>query len=210
MLGIFGGSFDPIHFGHIKLALTLLERFEFEQIRLIPCQISPLKETVHASAKHRWHMLNLVCSSQPKLVADDRELERKSPSYTIDTLMDLREECGEKQSLVLIVGVDAFLEFCKWHCYEEILAFCHLFLLQRPGYVLPESGCEKEYFELNNTEDSNILTNTPSGNIYLSNLEKVDVSSTMIRKAISEGLQPKYLLPGNIWNYIRRNKLYQP
>ncbi len=213
MLGILGGSFDPPHFGHIKSALALLERFDFQQLRFIPCQLSPHKETVHANASHRWQMLNLVCSGNEKFIADDRELKRKASSYTIDTLQELREEYGEQQSLVLILGLDAFLSFCKWHRYKEILSLCHIMLMQRPGYSLPDSsqglGCEKEYYELNNTKDFKILANTPCGKIYTSDLERIDVSSTTIREMISKGQQPKYLLPGNVWNYIHRNKLYK-
>lgn len=213
MIGVFGGSFDPVHFGHVKSALGLIQRFDFEQIRFIPCQISPLKETVHASAEHRWQMLNLICDGNEKLITDDRELKRKAPSYTVDTLLELREELGNQQSLVLIVGIDAFFNFCKWHCYPEILTLCHIMLLQRPGYSLPEypedSKCEKEYYNLNNTDDIKELENTPSGKIYVSDLDEIDASSTKIRKIISEGQQPKYLLPANIWNYIHRNKLYK-
>ena len=217
MIGIFGGSFDPIHFGHIKSALTLLERFEFEQICFIPCQLSPHKESSHADARHRWQMLNLVCDSHPKLIADDQELKRQPPSYTIDTLLKLRKEYGEQQSLVLILGVDAYLNFCAWHRFEEILKYCHIILVKRPGYSIDKktsgveknTDCEREYYNLNNVEEIKELTNSPNGKIYLSNLEEHDVSSTMIRNIISEGHQPKYLIPGNVWNYIRRNKLYK-
>lgn len=242
MLGIFGGSFDPVHLGHIKSAVALLENFAFEQIRFVPCQLSPLKERVFANAQHRMQMLNLVCGNQSKLMVDDRELRRTEPSYTIDTLTELREELGANQSIVLILGVDAYLEFCKWHQYDEILSFCHILIMQRPGYSLferesggtsktspktslgPESGpesdaepdtelgsgCEKEYFDINKTEDSKLLTKTPCGKIYISELEKYDISSTLIRKVIAQGQQPKYMLPGNVWNYVKRNKLYQP
>ena len=224
MIGIFGGSFDPIHFGHIKSALELIKRFEFEQIRFVPCQLSPFKERVFANAQHRWQMLNLVCSSQPKLIADDRELKREGPSYTIDSLIELREEFGDNQSIVLILGVDAYLGFCKWHRYEEIISHCHVLLMQRPGYSLSEAGlkvkskseqnsnseCEKEYFGSNKTEDSELLTAMPHGKIFLSELDKIDISSTLIRETIAQGRQPKYMLPGNVWNYVRRNKLYQP
>ena len=224
MIGIFGGSFDPPHFGHIKSTLALLEHFAFEQIRFVPCQLSPLKERVFANAQHRWQMLNLVCSSQPKLIADDRELKREGSSYTIDSLIELREEFGENQSIVLILGMDAYLNFCQWRRYEEILSYCHLLLMQRPGYSLSmlenkaepenkrniEAECEKEYFSLNNTEDTNQLATVPCGKIYMSDLEKIDISSTLIRETIAQGQQPKYMLPGNVWNYVRRNKLYQP
>ncbi|MGH1537531.1 MAG: nicotinate-nucleotide adenylyltransferase [Gammaproteobacteria bacterium] len=213
MLGIFGGSFDPPHFGHIKSALGLLEHYDFEQIRLTPAQLSPHKEHVYANANHRWQMVRLVCSSHEKLIADERELKREAPSYTIDTLLELREEYGETQSLALILGIDAFASFCKWHRYEEILSLCHIILMQRPGYnlieSLPSHSCEHELYESNNTQDIKTVVNTPCGKIYISDLEKIDVSSTVIRKTISEGQQPKYLLPGNVWNYIRRNKLYK-
>lgn len=209
MLGIFGGSFDPPHFGHIKSALALLEHFKFEQIRFIPCQLSPHKDSVNASAKHRWQMLNLVCNSHKKLIADDRELKRPAPSYTIDTLLELREEFGAQQSLVLILGMDAYLKFCTWHRYDEILSLCHLILMQRPGYNLPVSGCEKDIYDASKTEEIINLENTSYGNIYMSNFQKIDISSSVVRKEIIEKQHAKYLLPGNVWNYIRRNKLYQ-
>lgn len=210
MLGIFGGSFDPPHFGHIKSALALLERYKFEHIRFVPCQLSPLKKSVHASSKHRWQMLNLVCDSHPHLIADDRELKRQAPSYTMDTVLELRKEIGDQQSMALIVGVDAFLSYCKWHRYEEILSLCHIILLQRPGYSMPKgSGCEREYYDKYSTDDINQLLTLPSGKILMSDLEQLDISSTMIRKTISDDEQPKYMLPGNVWNYILRNKLYK-
>ena len=209
MLGIFGGSFDPPHFGHIRSALTLLEYFEFEQIRFIPCQVSPHKQKVHASGQHRLQMLEIITHSYEKLLVDDRELNRQAPSYTIDTLIGLRDELGEHQSLVLLVGMDAYLEFCQWYRYDEILSYAHIMLLQRPGYKLPKTGCEQTYFETHNTDEINILVNSPSGKIYLSDLEKINISSSEIRKTIAMGEQPKYDLPGSVWNYIKRNNLYQ-
>ena len=208
MIGIFGGSFDPIHFGHIKLALALLEHYEFNQIRFIPCQQSPLKEIPHANAQQRLDMLNLVTNSNEKLIVDDRELKRQGPSYTIDTLKELREVTGSNIPLVLIVGVDAFLNFCKWHRFDEILSLSHIMLLQRPEYALPDHGCEKELFDTFITDDINNITSILNGNIYLCEEEKFEISSIAIRKGISEGEQPRYLLPGNVWSYIRRNKLY--
>ncbi len=209
MIGIFGGSFDPVHFGHIKTALALLENFDFEQIRFIPCQQSPHKNKVYASAEHRWQMLSLIANSHEKLMVDDCELKRHAPSYTIDTLIELRERFGDKKSLVLILGIDAYLKFCQWHHYENILSYCHLMILQRPGYTLPESGCEKDYINSCMVEDIALLTDTAYGKIFLSDLEKIDISSTQIRRTIADGEQPRYVIPGNVWNYIKRNKLYK-
>ncbi len=209
MIGIFGGSFDPIHFGHIKLVLTLLEHYDFENIRLIPCQLSPHKKKTYASAKHRFAMLNLVTASNDKLIADDRELRRAGVSYTIDTLRELREEIGVKKAIVMIAGVDAYASFCEWHEYAEILSLCHIMLLQRPTYELPNEGCEKELYDSCNTNDIYDLKDKSNGYIYLCNEEKYDISSTDIRQTIRSGQQPRYFLPGNIWNYIRRNELYK-
>lgn len=208
MLGIFGGSFDPIHFGHIKLALALLEHFDFEQIRFIPCQQSPHKQAVHANAQHRWQMLELVTNAYTKLIADDRELKRSGLSYTIDTLKELRAETKSRQTLVLIIGIDAFLNFCKWRQFEEILLICHMMLLPRSGYGLPQEGCEKELYDTHGTDDIMDLSGALNGFIYLSDAKEIDVSSTAIRECISADAQPRYLLPGNVWNYIRRNNLY--
>ncbi len=209
MIGIFGGSFDPPHFGHIKSAFALLEQFEFEQIRFVPCQLSPHKNKAHASAQHRWQMLSLICDSHDKLVVDDCELKREAPSYTIDTLIELRQQYDEQKSLVLILGIDAYSSFCQWHNFEDILSYSHLMLLQRPGYALPKSGCEKDYIDTRLVKDINLLVNSANGKIYLCDIEKIDISSTSVRKTISNGEQPRYAIPGNIWNYIKRNNLYR-
>ncbi len=209
MLGIFGGTFDPIHFGHIKSVLALLKSFDFEHVRCIPCQQSPGKQEVYAELQHRWEMLKLVTDAHAKLVADDRELRRSGPSYTIDTLMQLRDEAGTQKALVLIVGVDAFLSFCEWYKYDEILSYCHIMLLQRPGYKLPEEGCEKELYDTCITGDILQLAEASNGHIYLSDEEKIDISSTAIRSCVAAGEQPRYLLPGNVWSYIRMHNLYQ-
>lgn len=214
MIGIFGGSFDPPHFGHIKSALALLEYFPFDQISFVPCQLSPHKEIVHASAEHRVRMLNMICKGVSELKVDTRELNRPPPSYTIHTLNELREELGEQVPLVLILGADAYMDFCQWHQYEDILTYCHLMVLHRPGYELsileqePEYRCEKELLEQYLTDDITSLQKKPAGNIYINELDKIDISSSDIRKLIAAGEQPRYVIPGVIWNYISRNKLY--
>ena len=135
MLGIFGGSFDPLHFGHIKSALALLERYEFSEIRFIPCKQSPLKDGTVASGRHRWEMLSLFTKSMDKLSVDDIELKRDGPSFTIDTVKEIYESLNNEYVLVLILGIDAYLEFCKWKNYNEILSYCHVMILQRPSTV---------------------------------------------------------------------------
>ena len=209
MLGIFGGSFDPVHFGHIKTALALLERFNFEQICFVPCRRSPFKQKVYASARHRWRMLNLIVGSNDRLAADDRELRRSGPCYTIDTLKESREETKGHKSLVLIMGMDAYSGFCQWRDYKEILSLCNMMLLQRPGYALAEQGCEKELYDRHAANDIMAISTALNGRIYLSDEKKFDVSSTAIRQAVVAGDQPRYLLPGSVWNYICEHNLYR-
>ena len=154
-------------------------------------------------------MLNLVTNTNVKFIADDRELKRRGPSYTIDTLRELQEETKAQKVLVLILGIDAFLSFCQWHRYDEILSFCHIMLLQRSGYTLLKQGCERELYDVHVTDDIMNIYETLNGHIFLSDEKIIEISSTAIRQCISEGEQPRYLLPGNVWNYIRRNNLYQ-
>ena len=209
MLGIFGGSFDPVHLGHIKSAIALLNCYEFEEIRFIPCQQSPLKKKAFVDVQYRWEMLNLITESNDKLTVDDLEIKRPGPSYTIDTVQEIYEKNQKKNVLVLIVGLDAYLEFCAWHKYSEILSYCHVMLLQRPGYALPKYGCEKDLYDEYVTLDIEKLLRTKNGYIFLSDIEKIDISSTTIRQIIAAEEEPKFLLPGSIWSYIKRNKLYQ-
>ena len=208
MLGIFGGTFDPVHFGHIKLVLALLEHFDFEQIRFVPCRKPPHKRAICVDAKHRLHMLNMVTHANSKLKVDDRELRRSGPSYMVDTLKELREESGAACTLVLILGIDAFLNFCTWHKYDAILSICHIMLLRRPGYRLARQGCEHELFKRYGTDKIMAVYESPGGHIFLSNEEEIEISSTGIRRCIAKGKQPRYLLPGNVWDYIRRHDLY--
>ena len=121
----------------------------------------------------------------------------------------MRNEIDPQESLVLILGVDAFSDFCKWHRYDDILSLSHIMILQRPGYTLPERGCEKELYDSHITDQVNNIKEMPNGSIYLCNEEKIDISSTSIRQCIAESEQPKYLLPGSVWHYIRRNNMYK-
>ncbi len=121
MIGILGGTFDPVHFGHIKPALDLLRVLPLQQIRFIPCNVPPHRPAPVASASHRWHMVQMVTANQPGFAADDRELRRAGPSYMVDTLQDLREELGEEKSLCLIMGADAFAGLTDWYRWQEIL-----------------------------------------------------------------------------------------
>ena len=205
-IGVLGGSFDPIHFGHIKPCLKLAEKFQLDSIRLIPCKVSPFKESTFTSSQHRWNMVSMIAANSDLFVADARELERESPSYTYETLLDLKNEFPSGTKFFWIMGLDALIDFPRWYHAQNILQLCHVLVLQRPGYQLTvEDSWLRSYM----TDDCELLVKDDCGHIYISDTEMMDVSSTQIRNLVVEGEQPKFLLPGGVWNYIKRNNLYQ-
>ena len=120
-VGVFGGTFDPIHYGHLRSALELSERLELAQLRLMPCAMPPHRELTQCSAQQRAAMVELAVAGESRLMCDTRELQRSGPSYTIDSLIELRQELGEQTSLSLIMGCDALLDIDSWYRWKEIL-----------------------------------------------------------------------------------------
>lgn len=203
-----GGSFDPIHFGHIKPCLELAQSCHLEKIILLPCKVSPFKDSTHASSLHRWNMVSMIAANSDTFVADARELERGTPSYTVTTLTELSQEIGEQHKLFWILGADALQDFPAWYQPEEIMRLAHLLVLARPSYELPLDREKRDWLEKYLCTDFAELESTDFGRIYQSDTQMLDISSTQIRTMISKGEQPKYLIPGGVWNYIKRNHLY--
>ena len=138
-IGIFGGTFDPIHYGHLRTAFELLQTLQFAEVRFIPCGDPPHRGVTQASAALRLDMVRLATRKEPGFVVDERELQRDGPSYSIDTLVSLREEFPDR-SLCLITGMDAFLGLSSWHRWDEIMNFAHIVVAHRPGWQVPEDG----------------------------------------------------------------------
>lgn len=131
-IGIFGGMFDPIHYGHLRTAFELLQSLDLEEVRFIPCGDPPHRADTFADAAFRLHMVRLATMAEPGFTVDDRELRRQGPSYSVDTLASLRGEFPGR-SLCLITGMDAFLGLPGWHRWDEILDFAHIVVAHRPG-----------------------------------------------------------------------------
>ena len=208
MIGILGGTFDPIHFGHIKPALELLRELPFSEIRFIPCAVPPHRSTPNASPAQRWEMLNIVIGHQLGLRADDREIRRGGPSYTVDTLLELREELGKTEPICLIMGTDAFRGLSAWDRWEQILCLAHIVIAKRPGSELPSTGPVAELLIRARVDGAQMLVQAPYGGILPHAVIPVNVSSSTIRDCIRNGQSPRYMLPGVVWNYIRRHRLY--
>lgn len=208
-IGILGGSFDPVHFGHIKPTLELAEHFNLHTVRLLPCKVSPFKSAPHASPQHRLNMLNLIADNSALLSVDDRELRRVTPSYTYLTLQELAEESAANDTLFWIMGMDALVDFPEWHQAEKIMQLCHVLVLQRPGYTAAIKPAHQAWLARYLTANVESLDKQAVGHIFITASTMLDISSTQIRQITHAGQQPRFLLPGGVWNYIKRNKLYQ-
>jgi nicotinate-nucleotide adenylyltransferase len=204
VIGILGGTFDPIHYGHLRTALEVAEHFGISDMRLIPGNVPPHRAQPVASAEQRLAMLQLALSGEACLQADPRELQREGYSYSVDTLTSFRAEVGDECPILFTLGIDAFLAFQTWHRWEAILQLTHLVVVHRPGYSLPPAGWYTERLRVNPQD----LCHTPAGSIYFLAVTALDISATRLREALQRGKSPRYLLPDSVLDYIHRHQLY--
>lgn len=206
-MGIFGGTFDPIHFGHLRIALELLENCALTEIRFIPCKIPVHKASVFASSEQRVAMLRLAVTNQQKFIIDDRELIRDTASYTIFTLESLKKDFPE-QTLCLIMGLDALANFHTWHRWQDILTLSHIIAVNRPDAFTPNANKIHELLQANAVSDITELKKHDAGKIYFAETALLTISSTEIRKLMVAGKSPQYLLPNAVLDYINLHKIY--
>lgn len=204
MIGIYGGTFNPVHFGHLRTALEVGELFQLEQLRLIPCRLPPHREQPDVDGELRWQMLKLAVADTPQLQVDRRELDRDGPSYMVDTLQSLATEYPAS-NLILFIGTDAFAGLEHWHRWQSLFEFAHVVVMTRPGYQIPELSA---FLQHRLVEDRNRLTENPAGLLYFQTVTALDISATNIRDLIAAGRNPKYLLPDAVIDFIRQHRLY--
>jgi len=205
MIGIFGGTFDPVHYGHLRSALEVKELFGLDEVRLIPCYQPPHRDQPKASATMRLQMLQQAINHEPGLVVDSRELNRAGPSYMVDTLKSLREEFSE-QTLLLFIGSDAFEKLTSWHRWQQLFDYAHLVVLTRPGYAIKSLD---SFFNPRLADDKTELSKTPAGSIFFQPVTQLDISATAIRNMIALKQSPRFLLPDAVIEYIQQHQLYQ-
>jgi nicotinate-nucleotide adenylyltransferase len=208
-VGVFGGTFDPIHYGHLRSALELAERLQLQQLRLMPCAVPPHRAAPACDASHREAMVKLAVAGEPRLVCDGRELAREGTSYTIDSLTELRSELGEDCSLSLVMGCDAVLAITTWHRWQELLDCAHVVVIARPGWQLPASGPVAHWLREHRLQDSGGLHRRACGSILVEELRPLAISSTEIRELLAAGRSARYLLPQVVLEYIQAHNLYQ-
>jgi nicotinate-nucleotide adenylyltransferase len=211
MIGIYGGTFDPVHFGHLRPALDVHEGIGLEQVRFIPCGQPPHRQQPVASAEQRMAMVSLAVSEQPGFVVDDREISRGGTSYMVDTLASLKQEKPDKK-FCLILGMDAFIEFEQWKRWQEILQMVSLVVTHRPNAEFDSvktSHALNEYLVNHRQDDIDAFLEASAGNILFYPVTQLDISSTMVRNCIRDGKNIRYLLPQVVTDYIRQNGIYQ-
>ena len=207
-IGIFGGTFDPIHFGHLRTAFELLQALRLSEMRFMPAGNPPHRENTVASAEERLAMVQAAVDDQPGFVVDDREIRREGLSYSVDTMRTLREDFPDR-SLCLIVGMDAFLGLPKWHQWRELLSLAHLVVAHRPGWRAPSMGPLGELLVDRGTGRINDLHEALSGCIYIHAVTQLEISSTEVRKSIAAGRDPRYLMPDAVRSIIGHTGCYR-
>jgi nicotinate-nucleotide adenylyltransferase len=207
IMAILGGTFDPIHFGHLALATAILKETPAQSVHFMPCHTPVHHKQPIASAHHRVNMLQIAIAKYPHFHYQPFEIERQSPCYTIETLKALKAHYPHT-SLCFTVGGDAFASIATWKEYESILKYAHLLVALRNGQSLPTSGKSAEFYKKHYTNDKNNLINSCSGSIMPLLMPEMDVSSTQIREQIKEQMHSESL-PSAVLDYIRQHNLYQ-
>jgi nicotinate-nucleotide adenylyltransferase len=206
-VGVFGGTFDPIHYGHLRTAFELLEGLELEQVRFIPAARPPHRDAPGADAELRLAMVRAATEAQPGFVVDDRELRRAGPSYTVLTLAELRAELGARP-ICLVVGMDAFAGLPSWHRWQELLELAHLVVAHRPGWNAPESGQVGELLQARRADRVAELHDSPAGRILVRPVTQLEISSTRLRGIVASGRDLRYLVPEPVRAIINETACY--
>ncbi len=197
-LAIFGGTFDPIHIGHLSVAWEAAELLDAE-VRLMPASVPPHRSSPTASAEQRVEMLRAALRGQSRLMLDTRELDRSGPSYTIDTLHELRREFGDRP-LVLLLGADAFAGLRSWHRWRELFDVTHIGMLNRPGVDACIPVELERAVASRRTDDPAVIRARPAGRVIELAVTPLEVSATRIRDLLAEGRDPRYLLPAGLFD----------
>lgn len=208
---LFGGTFDPIHYGHLQTVEALARQVGLRQVTLLPNNVPPHRPQPEASAAQRVAMVELAIADRPLFNLDTRELARQTPSWTVETLEQLRAERGAAQPLAFIIGQDSLLSLHKWHRWESLLDLCHLLVCQRPGYAseMPTPELQR-WLTQHQTHDADALHRQPAGLIWLADTPLVPVSATDIRQRRHHGISCDDLLPAAVIDYINHQGLYRP
>lgn len=210
MIGVLGGTFDPIHFGHLRTALDMVESLNLEQLHFIPCGEPPHREQPHASAAQRLAMVQVAITGESRFSVDEREIQRGGPSYMVETLESLRDELGAQQPLGLIVGLDAFTALDNWHRWQELIGLAHLIVMTRPGWSMDDisSPALQGLVSEHRSKDLEACHQQAAGCVIFCPVTELNISSTGIREQLQSGKNVRYLLPDSVLELIKQQHIY--
>lgn len=204
MIGIFGGTFDPVHYGHLRSAIEVADVLNLRQVKLIPCSNPAHRKPPVAGGNMRLEMLTMAVQGQANLNVDDREISRPGISYMVDTLKSLKQEYPH-EALLLMLGSDSFKYLESWHCWQQLFDFAHVAVITRPGFEIGRLNTFlAERLVHNNTE----LTKHPAGKLCFQPVTQLSISATAIRQMLSAGKSARFLLPDTVLDYIKQKALY--
>ena len=212
-IGILGGTFDPIHLGHLRLAEDLAETLDIKEVRVLPTGTPPHRNPTHARAADRLEMTRLAIADNPRFVLDEHEIHKTKRCYMVDTLGELRDEVGPKRPLVLFVGGDAFMGLDGWRHWQQLFDLAHIAVAHRPGFQ-PETWLDRiappllTQLLMRRANKPGEIAGAPAGRIWLQAVTQLDISSSNIRLRIQAGQSIRYLVPDAVQDYIQRNDLY--
>lgn len=209
--GLLGGTFDPIHHGHLRLAEEMAEALGLDEVRLLPTGTPPHRGAPAASATHRLAMVQRAITGNPRFRLDAHEIHKTVPCYMVDTLGELRAELGHDVPIVLFLGADAFAGLDRWHDWRRLFSLCHIAVAERPGYdqasrLPPELDAEHSQRRTARAQD---LRTVPCGHIYCQAITQLDISATGIRARIANHRSVRYLVPDAVLDYLQHHRLYQ-
>ena len=212
-IGLLGGTFDPIHNGHLRLAEELAEALDIDQVRLIPAGHPPHRGAPRASGADRLEMARRAVAGNPRLIVDGREIDNPGPSYSVKTLTELRAELAVNTPLVLFMGSDAFLGLTTWHEWQRLFDLAHLAIARRPGFSLAlwEDALPDELrrqLATRRSTDPAELAAKPAGKVFMHAITQLDISASQIRDRALRGNSLRYLVPNPVIDYINEHRLY--
>lgn len=206
-IGILGGTFDPIHFGHLRPALELLQDLELSEIRFVPSNIPPHRAATRATGQQRLSLVSAAIADEPGLCVDDRELRRPGPSYMVDTLRSLRNELGDVP-LCMMLGLDAFVGLPSWHCWRELISLAHIVVMRRPGKTASYPSELAEMVQRHQIDDAAKLHRSEAGLILCKDVTQLEISATQIRELVAQGKSIRYLVPDAVAEMIRAENIF--
>ncbi len=207
LTGILGGTFDPVHCGHLRLALEMRGHLGLDTVRLMPAPAPRLRDAPHADAKIRLRLLEAALDGLDGLIADATELDRPGPTRSIDTLEALRAQDPDT-TLCLLLGMDAFARLPEWHRWKAILEHAHIGVACRPGAALPPTGPLAQVVRERQTDDPDALRRVPAGHVILRQITALDISATRIRALVAAGASPRFLVPDSVCSILETEGIY--